>query len=211
MAVVETKGENINVTFTRDGATVMVGDKKDKISWIDVKTHKIIGEMGFPSETNEIGYDVEGKLFFATTGKGTVDLYDGDVTEGSFRRKASLPAHAASCYSLSFAPNGKYFAVGSADSLVSIWSRQELLCVQTMNRFKAPARTTGFSHNSEYLASGGEDGLIDICAVSDGSQASQVKVNSAINCVAWNPQSLILAYAAEANKTSTSGCVHLLA
>ena len=40
-------GENINITWSPDGKTLAVGNKEDLISFIDVKTHKIIREEQF--------------------------------------------------------------------------------------------------------------------------------------------------------------------
>jgi THO complex subunit 3 len=207
--VVETKGENINLTYSRDGQCIVVGNKKDLLTWIDARTNKVLGEVVFPSETNEFAFDVSGQLFCATTGKGTVDVYQGDIVAGSFKRAASLPAHAAQCQSISFSPNGKWFAVGSVDSLVSMWDRGELVCLRTMSRFKSAPRSISYSHDSQYLASGGEDGLIDVALSTDGTQVATVKVAGAINALSWSPSSLALAYAADAYKSSSFGAVYL--
>lgn len=214
VAMVETKGENINVTYSRDGSMVVVGDKKDHVSWIDVRSHKVVFERTFPSETNEVCFDNTGELFFATTGAGTVDIYRGELTRAGFVRVASLPAHTASCYSISFSADGNFFAVGSADSLVSVWDRHELICSHTVARFKSPARTTCFSSDSSLLASGGEDGFIDIANVKDGSQSASFRVNATINSISWNPANLLLAYVAERselNRAHDPGSIYLLA
>ena len=203
VAVVDTRGENINVTFSRDGSKVVVGNKKDLISWIDVKMHKVVGEFACAVETNEFGYDLNGDVLLATTGKGSVDVYQGEVEDKSLQLATSLHAHAASCYSLSFSSTG-LFAVGSADGLVSVWSRAELICFHTVSRFKATVRTTGFSHDGLYLASGSEEGLIDVSRMPDGAQMAFHQTSTPINSLSWNPSSHTLAYAAD--KT-----VHLLA
>ncbi len=205
VVVVETSGENINLAYARDGLTLVVGNRKDLLTWIDVRTQKIVNEVDFHSETNEFVFDEAG-LFFATTGKGMVDVYSGSGT-AAFKKEISLPAHSAGCMSISFAPNGKHFAVGSVDSLVSVWDRSELVCTQTMTRFKATPRALGFSCDSLFLASGGEDGFIDIANSSDVSQVAAVKVGSAINSLAWHPSAFMMAYAA----SSSSGNIYLLA
>jgi THO complex subunit 3 len=133
--VIETSGENINLAYSRDGNELVVGNKKDLVTWIDVRTQKIAGEVAFQSETNEFAFDKSG-LFFATTGKGTIDVYEGSVMNNSFKKEMSLPGHAARCMSIAFAPNGEQFAVGSMDSLVSLWDRKELVCTRTMTRSK---------------------------------------------------------------------------
>ena len=208
VAVVETKGENINISYSRDGSMIIVGNKKDKLSWIDARTWKVLKEVDFHGETNEFGYDLDGKLFYATTGKGTVDIYQGNPVDDSFQKVRSLAAHAGACLSIAFAPNGKSFAVGSTDSLASIWDQEELICVDTISRFKSPLRTLCFSHDSQYIACGGEDGFIDISNASDvGKQVLSVKTPSFVNCVSWNPKSLILAYVPASTR---SGSIYLL-
>jgi THO complex subunit 3 len=204
-AVIETSGENINLAYSRDGNCVVVGNKKDKLTWIDVRTAKSIGDVSFQTETNEFAFD--GGFFFATTGKGTLDVYSGSVVDSTFKKEMSLPAHSAGCMNVTFAPNGKLFAVGSVDSLVSFWDRGELLCLRTMSRFRSAPRSLSFSFDSQFLASGGEDAFIDVANVSDASQVSTIKVGAAVNSLSWHPTSLMLAYAA----SSSSGNVYLLA
>lgn len=228
-AVIETSGENINLTYSRDGNHVVVANKKDLMTWIDVRTQKAIGEVAFHAETNEFFFDRAG-FFFATTGKGTIDVYSGSLVDNSFKKQASLPGHSAGCVSIALAPNGLQFAVGSVDSLVSVWDRPELVCMRTMTRFKATPRALGFSFDSLFLASGGEDGFIDIAHAADVSQVAAVKVGAAaINSLAWHPSSIALAYASDTNRSSSSsssssslssssssaaassGCIYLLA
>ena len=87
-------GENINITWSPDGKTLAVGNKEDLISFIDVKTHKIIREeqfkvlkrkvlsfttlqsfIKFQFEVNELAWNKEGDLFFLTNGQGCVHVY----------------------------------------------------------------------------------------------------------------------------------------
>ena len=39
------QGENINVTYSRDGHTIVAGNKKDLLTWIDVRTRSIVAEV----------------------------------------------------------------------------------------------------------------------------------------------------------------------
>ena len=45
-----------------------------------------------------------------------------------------LQAHSGNCICIEFDKTGKYFAVGSADALVSLWDVQSLACVRTFAR-----------------------------------------------------------------------------
>ena len=46
----------------------------------------------------------------------------------------SIHAHPGNCICIKFEPNGKYFATGSVDALVSIWDAEELYCMRTLPR-----------------------------------------------------------------------------
>lgn len=63
-------------------------------------------------------------------------------------------------------------------------------------------RTLSFSHDSQYLASGSEDLVIDIAHVETGEQAYAVDSKVAVNSVAWHPSRLILAYAGDEKRSS---------
>jgi WD40 repeat protein len=69
VANIATKGENINIAWAPDGKTIAVGNKEDLVSFIDVRTHKIIGEEQFKFEVNEISWNKESDLFFLTNGQ----------------------------------------------------------------------------------------------------------------------------------------------
>ncbi|KAM5582793.1 hypothetical protein ABKV19_002964 [Rosa sericea] len=93
----------------------------------------------------------------------------------------------------------RYFAVGSADSLVSLWDISELLCVRTFTKIKSAVRTISFNHSGEYLASGSTDCFIDISNVQTGRTVHQIPCGPAMNSVDWNPKSNLLAYAGKDN------------
>lgn len=45
-----------------------------------------------------------------------------------------LKAHPGTCICIEFDPTGRYFATGSADTLVSLWDVEELACLRTFSR-----------------------------------------------------------------------------
>ena len=62
-------------------------------------------------------------------------------------------AHPGNCICIEFDPTGKYFAVGSADALVSLWDASELACVRTFSRLEWPVRAISFSYDGEVFKS----------------------------------------------------------
>ena len=73
-----------------------------------------------------------------------------------------------------FSPCGKWFAVGGADAIVSIWDAYEYIPVRTISRLEWPVRTLSFSHNGKLLAAASEDHVIDISHVSYQLNPDQV-------------------------------------
>mmetsp|Transcript_34754 Transcript_34754/g.48182 ORF Transcript_34754/g.48182 Transcript_34754/m.48182 type:complete len:317 (+) Transcript_34754:236-1186(+) len=193
VSTVATQGENINVAWSPDALHLAVGSRDDVISFIDTRKLKPLSQVPFSFEVNEIVWNKSGSEFYLTTGMGTVEV----MNYPSMVLKKSLKAHTAGVYCISFDPSGKYFAVGSADSLVSIWDADEKICLRTLARFNWPVRTISISHDGNYLASASEDLLIDFANLHTGECVHQISSRSAMNSVAWNPCNMLLAFAGD--------------
>jgi len=193
IANVSTKGENINVTWSPDGKSLAVGNKDDLITFVDVKSQKIRREEQFKFEVNEIAWNKNSDLFFLTNGQGCVHVYHYPEME----LQHVLQAHPGNCICIEFDPTGKYFAVGSADALVSLWDVNELACLHTFSRLDWPVRTISFSHDGKLLASASEDLFIDIGHVASGDHVATVPVSSSTFTIAWHPKRYLLAYACD--------------
>uniref|UniRef100_A0ACD5XQX0 Uncharacterized protein n=1 Tax=Avena sativa TaxID=4498 RepID=A0ACD5XQX0_AVESA len=198
--VVELSGENINITYKHDGTHIAVGNKvynnrtwEDELTIVDVRKLKPIHKQKFPYEINEIAWNKTGDMFFITTGLGFVEV----VNYPSLDVVCKLNAHTAGCYCIAMDPLDRYFAVGSADSLVSLWNVKELLCIKTFTKLEWPVRTVSFSHSGEFLAYASEDPFIDIANIQTGRSIHQIPCKAAMNSVEWNPKYNLLAYAGD--------------
>lgn len=193
VSTINTKGENINICWSPDGRTVAVGNKDDVLTFIDFKAKKIRHEQHFKFEVNEISWNNENDLFFVTSGIGTVNV----LSYPSLEPLMEMKAHTASCICIEFDPTGKYFAVGSADALVSIWDATHMACVRTINRLEWPTRTISFSHDGKLLASASEDLEIDIAHVETGNRVASIPTESPTFTVAFHPKKYLLAFACD--------------
>jgi len=108
-----------------------------------------------------------------------------------------LNAHPATCICIEFDRTGKYFAVGSADAMVSIWDATHMACLRTMNRLEWPARTISFSFDGKLLASASEDLMINICHVESGNRVARIPTESPTFTVAFHPRKYLLADACD--------------
>lgn len=193
VATINTKGENINIDWAPDGKTIAVGNKEDLVSFIDVRTHKIIADQQFKFEVNEISWNKESNLFFLTNGQGCVHV----LSYPEMELEHVLQAHPANCICIEFDPTGNYFAVGSADALVSLWNVNELACVRTFSYLDWPVRTISFSHDGKLIASASEDLCVSVAHVETGASVSKIPVSSPTFSIAWHPKRYLLAYACD--------------
>lgn len=191
--VINTKGENINITWAADGNALAVGNKEDLVTFIDTRTNKIRAEEQFNFEVNEIAWNNTSDLFFLTNGQGSVHI----LSYPNLELQHVLRAHPATCICIEFDPTGKYFATGSADALVSLWDAQELACLRVFSRLDWPVRTISFSHDGKLIASASEDLIIDIGHTETGEKVADIPVDSATFTVAWHPKQYLLAFACD--------------
>lgn len=188
-----TKGENINICWSPDGKTIAVGNKDDLVTFIDYKNRKQMVEQPFKFEVNEISWNNDNDLFFLTSGTGDVHV----LSYPHLTSLMVLKAHPATCICIEFDPTGKYFAVGSADALVSIWDANHLACLRTMSRLEWPARTISFSYDGKLLAAASEDLMIDIMSTETGQRIAEIQTDSPTFTVAFHPRKYLLAYACD--------------
>lgn len=198
VSTISTKGENINICWSPDGKTVAVGNKEDLVTFIDVKAKKPVKDQPFKFEVNEISWSIDNELFFLTSGTGHVHV----LSYPQLQTQAVLNAHPATCICIEFDRTGKYFAVGSADALVSIWDATHMTCLRTVNRLEWPARTISFSYDGKLLASASEDLMIDICHVESGDRVAKIPTESPTFTVAFHPRKYLLAYACDDKEQS---------
>jgi THO complex subunit 3 len=128
---IPTKGENINITWSPDGATVAVASKvfaahpndkltllqDDIITIIDARQYKVIKSFKEPIEvyliitllhhshfkTNEMAWSHSGDLFLLTNGSGKVKILEWP----SLELLHTLYAHTSDCFCLEFDPRGR--------------------------------------------------------------------------------------------------------
>lgn len=201
----ETSGENININWSPDGHTLAVGNKDDIVSFIDTRSGRIKLQKEFKFEVNEFGWNKEGDLLFLTSGQGNLHILSYPALEPVH----IINAHLATLFCIEFDLSGDYFALGSADAMVSIWDSNNLACLRTISRLEWPARAISFSHDSQLLASASEDMFIDICYVKTGEKIHSIATDSATFTLAFHPKRYLLAYACDDKEGHQRGVIKI--
>lgn len=204
VASLETQGENINLAWSEDGLYCAVGDKDDNLNFIDVRKFTVLKRFQFSEEVNEFKWSPSGLFFFMTLGKDVLVLSWPTMEE-----YLQLQVHADRCYCLEFDTSGRYFALGGADSVISLWETEYMICTWTVDRLEYPIRTISFSHDGQFIAAGSEDSVIDISDVVNGNQIFALGVKGATNVVSWHPSRYLLAYATEEEYSRDGVAIHL--
>jgi len=172
---VDTKGENINLAWSPNGRYICVGNKDDLLTFIDMEQNPpvIVKTHQFKIEVNEFSWNSTGLIFVITTGLGKIQTFNwrdyilSPETEQTLDQYLldSYEAHSSNCICLKFDSNGDHFAVGSNDTLVSLWDARDFLPVRTYSELAWPVRTLSFSHDSKLIAAASEDHFVDISLV----------------------------------------------
>ncbi len=201
---IATSGENINLSWRPDGVHLVVSNKEDTVSIIDNRNHKIIKSVKYKHMINEIKWDKTGRMLFMTTGNGTIEVYDYDTdritvnTSQAWQRLRCIQAHARDVYCIDFDSTGKYFAAGSDDAVVSLWSLPDFIPIRAISRYDEPVKTLSFSHDGQFISHASKD-VIDIAHVETGEQIHAIKTGNEqqetqVYSVAWHPTEHLLAY-----------------
>ena len=136
-------------------------------------------------------YSWSGKELFLTGGDGTIQILDYPTMEPLY----TFRAHTSSCFSLDLSPDGRRFAVGGTDALVTLWDTTDWICKRSLDRLTGPIRSVSFSWCGGYLVAGGEeDKGIEIVHEESGDCLHKIECG-AVPIVQWSPRDYSLAYA----------------
>lgn len=178
--VVSTPGSNINLAFHPEGRYLVAGDKNETVSLIDTAqgkiAHTIKNGMADRQEINELAWSPDGSLLLLPMGNGSVSFLrapkavsgaapgsgEDENAISNWERVLEQPSHPAAIFCIQWDPSARYVATAAADSTIALWEAADWTNLQVFSSLKYPARTLGFSHDGEWLASGGEDSEVSI-------------------------------------------------
>ncbi|KAK9242168.1 WD40-repeat-containing domain protein [Lipomyces tetrasporus] len=201
--------EPVFVRFTPDGRWVVVcGLRARNVLVLDGQTLQVAGSGAFTDPRPQDGditravVTFSGDVLAIGYSTGLVKLHSFDPSTGEVGNDplVSLNAHRTSITCLEFDPRGRFMAIGSNDSLVSIWDVQELVCVRTFAKYPLAVKCISFSFDGAYMAISVENvEPIEIVHVETGEFVFSVPRTTPFHVPAleWHPTKYWLAYAGD--------------
>ncbi|KAK9450477.1 WD40-repeat-containing domain protein [Limtongia smithiae] len=161
--------------------------------------HVICARISFSSNVIAVGLSSgRVKFFHFDTSTGVIKVDSQDPSQPA--PLAVIQAHVADITCLEFSPRGKYMAIGSEDSLVSIWDLHDLVCVRTISKISHRVSCVSFSFDGAFLAIAyGERDPIEIIHVDTGEDIYKIpqSFHFHVPSLEWHPSQYWLAYAGD--------------
>nr|POE47666.1 wd repeat-containing protein aac3 [Quercus suber] len=197
------------LTWHPHGSELLVSRKDGSIYNVDVRQMEGTAvpsyEMGASERTqragktryNSLAFSNTGREILATSAKGPVQIFDFN----SMSLLHTLSGHSCPTYAAQHSPNGTCVAVGSADSLVSVWDTSSWHCSHTVSTLKGSIRDLSFSFDGTYLVTGhagdakelGEKNL-EVVHVDLGEVVHTIDTIHPVSLVAFHPLRYHIAY-----------------
>lgn len=176
--------------WSPDGNSVVVGADTNNLYIVDCLSWKVSKKIPFDGEINQFRWSADGKTLFFTRGSGCIDVFDWP----SMKPFTTLRGHVEACLGIASDSKGRFIAVTSLDTCVSIWDAVSLTNLFTIDRWEAPVQLAEYSHDGHYLALMGESEHIDITDSTNGTLLFSIPTGTLPNNMAWHPRQRLLAY-----------------
>lgn len=189
MKVTTQKG-NINISWSPDGKKIVLGNKDDIITVIDVASGTTT-KAKFPYEVNELHWTANSDFILSATGDnnglGAIDLMT-TTSEASLKAVDCLTAHTSVCTCLKIDAGYRRMAVGGNDSLLTLWDLDDLICRHSVS-FDSEIRNISFSGDGQYLAGISDQPILAIINSDTGDVINKINTRNRVTTVAWHPSS----------------------
>ncbi|GAB0493599.1 hypothetical protein MMPV_004884 [Pyropia vietnamensis] len=201
-------GRNLNAAWAPDGRTVGVCTEHDVLHLYDVRSWSETAAREFRAEVNEFRWRPDGGRLFVSYGSGSSGGSVRVLDWPSLALLDTLHVHSDRCTSVATHPaagggggsgvgGGATLATAGSDGSVSIWDATGLYCRRTVSRAALPLRALAFSGDGDLLATGGDEGILDVLDVDTGALVKRLFVGHSVAAVAWHPTRRVLVYAAD--------------
>ena len=206
-----TLGPNLHLKWSPCGRFLLLLNSNNLVSLIawDPATHKlsVIKSFGFTLDINDMEWAAGSERAVLGHQNGSLEV----VSVPGLTKVASIPAHGSTVFALAMDPRGKLLATGAADSLVHLWSVEDMVCVRSLGRLDDSIRTLSFNADSSLLAYGGKDLKMELADVASGARVALWETSDEVLSIAFHPTLPGLLAFATGDKTRNIGEIHIVA
>lgn len=190
-----TLGHNINGAWAPNGQYLALGNKSENICIYDVREAKLIKKCKFIYEVNEFAWTANSDYLLVANANGESGFIDiMSFKNGDLVLLEVIRAHTSPAFCLKIDPTFRRMAVGSADTLVSLWDLSDLVCYKTLSGADA-VRCVEFSADGEYIAimcEGSSNILVFNCRT--GETVANIDCKCLPVSMSWHPSQSLIAY-----------------
>eukprot|EP01025_Chloroclados_australasicus_P010729 TRINITY_DN14483_c0_g1_i3.p2 TRINITY_DN14483_c0_g1~~TRINITY_DN14483_c0_g1_i3.p2 ORF type:complete len:320 (+),score=35.64 TRINITY_DN14483_c0_g1_i3:144-1103(+) len=197
---ISTQANNLYLAWHPSGQQVAVSNKQNVVCFLDTRKNKVFKKQQFDFEVDQIGFANNGNCFMMATGKGSVDI----LRYPSLDPLRSLVSHTGGCSCFALSRDELFMGTAGNDALVAFWELESCTCTRTWVHREHQMRTIDFSCDGAYLAFASEDSFIDIASTTTGETAFTIPCKVPCDSLAWNPNSLVLAYAGDERQVASN-------
>jgi WD40 repeat protein len=168
-----------SMAFSPDGKYLVSGSFQEISIW-DVQTGALRQTIpGFTEKVVAVAFSLDGKLF-ATAGGAPTEEGEIKIFEvGDWKEVAEIKnGHSDTVYGLSFSPDNKMIATGSADKFVKVFEIPSGKFVKSFEGHTHQVLDVGWSSDGKRLASAGADAAVKIWDFEKGEQERSINVNT---------------------------------
>lgn len=180
--------------WSPDGNTIGVGLASDSIAFLDCLSWSLRSDKTKMYEAhlslNQFQWTPDGSRILLGRSSGYAHLLEWP----SMSHVHTLRGHVATCSNVACDPRGRYFAVSSVDTTVSVWDARTLSNLFSIDRRDVPLLFLSFRHDGEVLAVAGQFDGIDLIDPHTGSLLHVIPTSSRVTSLSWHPTKPLLAY-----------------
>lgn len=116
----------LNLAWSPDAQHIVVGNKVNLLAVVSVDQQAVVHAHKESDEANEMLFSRNCRQLAVSSAIGLKVFSFPEM-----KLQLALDAHPAACATLDLDPRGRYLAIGSSDSIASLWDTTEWYCVRT--------------------------------------------------------------------------------